>query len=303
MIKKSQYCKKATNIPEQIGLLEQRGVIVDDKTKAAEVLGDIGYYRLGFYLFPFEKTYPYLDKRRKHDVQQGTKLESIVALYYFDFDLRNILNRYVSRIEVAVRTTLIYELSNKYIANPTWFVDSNVVTKKFISDFDAKAYSFIRTKAVIVRHHNKYNGKYAPAWKTCEFMTLGNIANLYDGLILGKDKQIICKKFGEPATATFSSYLAALKDVRNACAHGNMLFSLSLTTGIRQGMACQSFVGNSNQKFIGALKVIDFLLGKISENRRLEMWNNIYDVVKILYNKVPTIRPLIESETGIVLKS
>ena len=37
-------------------------------------------------------------------MQDGTKFEDAVALYYFDFDVRNLLNRYISRIEVAFRT-------------------------------------------------------------------------------------------------------------------------------------------------------------------------------------------------------
>lgn len=110
--------KQATKFANQISILESRGVIVNDHDKAEEILSDIGYYRLGFYFFPFEKTYPFLDNRRKHEVIENTKFEDAVALYYYDFDLRNIINKYLSRIEVAIRTTMIYELSNKYNSNP-----------------------------------------------------------------------------------------------------------------------------------------------------------------------------------------
>ena len=47
--------KKATNIDEQIALLRSRGMSIDDEGKSKEILLDIGYYRLGFYCFPFEK--------------------------------------------------------------------------------------------------------------------------------------------------------------------------------------------------------------------------------------------------------
>lgn len=40
--------KTATSIEEQIQLLEERGMIFNDKEKAKEILLDIGYYRLGF---------------------------------------------------------------------------------------------------------------------------------------------------------------------------------------------------------------------------------------------------------------
>ena len=96
---------RATNIDEQIALLESRGMKIDDKEKAKENLLDIGYYRLGFYWFPFEKTYP-RKSNRNHEFNDGIDLDYAIKLYYFDFDLRNIFLRYISRIEVNFRTTV-----------------------------------------------------------------------------------------------------------------------------------------------------------------------------------------------------
>ena len=120
--------KKATTFDDQILKLRSRGVEISDEEKAKEILADIGYYRLGFYFFPFEKTYPELGSQRSHDVIEGTQMEYAVALYYYDFDLRNILSKYLSRVEIAIRTTMIYELSNKYSADPIWFINPNLST-------------------------------------------------------------------------------------------------------------------------------------------------------------------------------
>ena len=57
----NQNLKFATNIEEQITKLVERGMVIEDIEKAKENLLDIGYFRLGFYWFPFEKSYP-----RKH---------------------------------------------------------------------------------------------------------------------------------------------------------------------------------------------------------------------------------------------
>ena len=43
----------ATTIDEQIKLLKDRGMNIEDEVKARENLMDIGYFRLGFYWFPF----------------------------------------------------------------------------------------------------------------------------------------------------------------------------------------------------------------------------------------------------------
>jgi abortive infection bacteriophage resistance protein len=101
---------KATTIDQQIQKLRDRGVVISDEDKAKENLLDIGYFRLCSYLFPFEKTYPKL-KNRNHEFKAGTQFEDAVTLYYLDFDLRTILFKYITRIEVAFRTYVTYTLS------------------------------------------------------------------------------------------------------------------------------------------------------------------------------------------------
>lgn len=156
--------KTATTLDEQIVLLSSRGVEITCIEKAKECLLDIGYFRLCSYLFPFEKSYPRY-KNRTHEVIDGTKLSDAVALYYFDFDLRNILNRYISRIEVSLRTYITYTISNKYKLSPTWFADPEVMNSSYVGTFQS-VYDAIMKKPVIKRHHSKYvNDQYAPAWK------------------------------------------------------------------------------------------------------------------------------------------
>lgn len=46
--------KKAYTIEEQIARLKSNGMIFDNEEKAKEILLDVGYYRLGFYSFPYE---------------------------------------------------------------------------------------------------------------------------------------------------------------------------------------------------------------------------------------------------------
>ena len=61
----------ATTIDEQIKLLKDRGMNIEDEVKARENLMDIGYFRLGFYWFPFEKTYPRKNKRDHNFTMQS----------------------------------------------------------------------------------------------------------------------------------------------------------------------------------------------------------------------------------------
>ena len=82
--------QKAISIDEQIQLLRSRGMVINNEEKAKEVLFDVGYFRLGFYWFPFELTYPQKDNRN-HQFKQGSNFDDAVKLYYFDFKLRNYL--------------------------------------------------------------------------------------------------------------------------------------------------------------------------------------------------------------------
>lgn len=298
---KIHYSKQATNVQQQINLLLSRNVTISDQEKAKEYLLDIGYYRLGFYSYPFELTFPKLDRSRRHDVQIGTRIEDIVAFYYFDFDMRNILNRYLSRIEIAIRTTIIYELSNKYSSDPYWYVNPAIVDNAFVSKFTEQFYPMIKTKEPIKRHHKKYFGQYAPAWKAMEYMTFGNLEILYTNLLSTVDKSLISRKFNEPSFASFENYLSVVREVRNSCAHGNVIALMKLSFPVQRGLASPYIAQGTHNKFLVAIKVIDFLLRQISVNRAEEMWQEIYGATKKMYAVTPSIRPLIEQETGIIL--
>ena len=290
--------KKATTLKEQIALLRNRGVEISDEEKAEECLLDIGYFRLCSYLFPFEKTYPKYHNRT-HEVTSGTKLSDAVSLYYFDFDLRNILNRYISRIEVALRTYITYTLSNKYKTSPTWFVDPLVMTSSYIKDFD-EIYEAIKKKPVIKRHHQKYiNDKYAPAWKTIEFMTFGNIESLYLNLKNPADKLVICRHFGVNQTAIFENYVKTVRTLRNTCAHGGVLFDMRLPMSIKNGPA--GILGRVNgNNLCGSLKVVEYLLGKISSNRLNDMKKGIYKALSTLYAHNHNLDVILKKTAGLL---
>ena len=291
--------KKATTVADQIRRMISRNVIIADTKKAEEYLLDIGYYRLGFYLYPFETTYPELGKRRRHKVNPNTRIEDAVALYYFDFDLRNILNRYLSRIEVAIRTTMIYELSNKYNNNPVWFVDPTVVESSFVTDFPNKVYKTIKDKDVIKRHHRRYpTDVYAPAWKTMEFMVFGNLTTLYKSLLLNDDKRLVSLRYGVKQTNVFFDYIEVVRLVRNACAHGNVLFDFNLYTSVSNGPAGR-FTGATRHNLGVALEVIKFLLKTVSSNRCNDLECDLIKAAQTLYKKCPSLEPLIETKTGI----
>lgn len=296
--------KKATSLDDQIEKLEEHGVFISDDKKAKEILADIGYYRLGFYLFPFEKTYPELGYRRRHDVVEGTRFEDAVALYYYDFELRNILYKYISRIEVSIRTAVIYHLSNKYKEVPTWYIDTGVVNEDFADMFIDEIYPQIsNNQHVIKRHERKHPlDSHAPAWKTLEFLTFGNLIKLYSNLLVFEDQRLVSCHFGVNNTMVFYNYLEAIRNIRNSCAHGAVIFDYRTHKPVRKGPA-GNFPPPQGSSLYATLEVIRFFLGSISKNRLNDMNRELTNATEFLFEKCHSqhIKKIIEDNTGIVI--
>lgn len=284
--------KPATTIDEQLDLLKTRGLVIQDEDKAREILLDIGYYRLGFYLFPFEKSYPQL-RNRTHEYIDGATFEDAVKLYYFDFDLRLLLTRYLTRIEIAFRTALIYNLSNKYSPNSVWFISPSVVSRSYARDFENKVYTAdFKRNPIIQRHHQKNpNDRFAPSWKTLEFMTFGAVMKLYEQLKERDDKILIAQKLGIRQVVTFESYMHTIREVRNACAHGHLLYDLRLPRRINRGPA--HITPQESGNIVGALRVIRYMMAQISTKRADDLSASVKSLYEKLCMEAPNLKPLI----------
>lgn len=289
--------RKAITIDEQIELLQSRGMNISDIEKAKEVLLDVGYYRLGFYWFPFEK--PCNSKRRTHEFEQGTNFDDAVKLYYFDYALRNLLLKYITRIEVNFRTYLIYKVSNQYVELPTWFASPTVVERNYINSFEHEVYTakFKHNKVIANHHRNHINDRYAPAWKTLEFMTFGSNIALYKALTDLELKKQMALHFGITYTHVFENYIDVVRCVRNTCAHGGVLYDIALYPLIRKGPA--KIVGNENRQLYGAIKVVRYLLSKVSENRAKDFDNELADILN-KYISTPALHKVIANIGGFV---
>lgn len=271
--------KLATTIEEQIQKLEKRGMVIEDKQKAREILLDIGYYRLGFYWFPLEKNYP-SKCNREHELIEGASFKWATDLYYTDTKIRNVLMPFLSRIEVNLRTFIIYTVSNKYRFTPTWFADSKVMTSAFISSFP-DTYLKLKNNEAIKMHHKKYpNDIYAPAWKTIEYMTFGDLLVLLKNI---KDKNLqleIANHYGLRNLNVFYSYLETIRIMRNLCAHGHNIFDLKLQKSIKAGPLHDKLTDSTHHNLCGVILVIDYFLHFISDNRCKEMKNEIVAELK-----------------------
>lgn len=282
----------ATNTHQQIEILKKRGLIFDlEESKAIEILLDIGYYRLGFYWNPFE-----IDNQ--HNFKQNTKFSDVIDLYYLDVDLKNILSKYLYRIELNFKTKLIYYVSNKYKHSPTWFSDSKIVKKEFINNF-SKFYTdeFKKNNLQIKKHHIKYiNDIYAPAWKTLEFFTFGTILKIYKSLNEEEIKIRIAELYGIRNFKKFINLFETIVYVRNCCAHSSVLFDLNLPKSVSK-ISEIKFNSKNSHDLDSCIKVILFILKKISLTRFEEMQNSVDSLFNQHKNNI-LIKKIIEEKIG-----
>ncbi|MFD2600752.1 Abi family protein [Flavobacterium suzhouense] len=284
--------KTATNVVNQIQILRDRGMDLDlPEEKIKEILLDIGYYRLGFYWNPFEKN-------KNHEFSEGTKFSDAVKLYYLDVDLRNILLKYINRIEINFRTKVVYYVSNKYKNAPTWFIDPKIMNTDFIKSIN-EYYNpkFIKNNRTIQLHHrNNINDKYAPAWKTLEFFTFGAILKIFKSLNEEDVKKRIAGEYKVLNLNKFINLMDTIVFVRNTCAHGGVLFDFQIPQGIAilPGIV---FNNNNRHSLDSSIKIISYILNSVSESRRLEMEEFINELFKS-HCENEVIKNIIETKIG-----
>lgn len=256
----------------------QQNTSVDNK----KILSNIDYYRLGFYAFPFEETYPSKEKRSRQ-YKQGTKFSEFVALYEFDFELRMVLRKYISHIETSFKAKLISFVSNRYKNIPTWFVDNKVMTEKYIRGFDDNVYNPIKANHETIR---RYGNKYAPAWKTFNYATFGNIVAAYEALSDKTLREEIANEYNVRNEKIMRNYITVMKNLRNALAHDDVLFDSRLKDLPTGGPAFAGYrlSNENNHKLYSAILVLQYLLESISEKLPQKLKSEIENVFDMLKN-------------------
>jgi abortive infection bacteriophage resistance protein len=123
---------------------------------------------------------------------------------------------------------------------------------------------------------------------------------LYKNIKELQDKLTISNYFGVKQTAIFEQYIETVRKVRNICAHGGILFDLSLPKGITNGPAGRFCIHHSH-KLTAAIQVIEFMLQTVSKNRAKEMQQDIKEALERAISKNPTLKSTIIATTGISL--
>lgn len=220
------YTKPALTYEQQVELLQSRGLIVDDVDRAKKHLSTVSYYRLSAYMLPFKVKLA--DGAVTDNFIEGTTWDDVWCLYKFDRKLRLLVFDAIERIEIALRTQIIYQLSHKYGSH--WQDDSTLFKSSTVySDIQAHISSQLtaNTKVTFIKHYlSKYdNPSTPPCWMSVELLYFSELSKICQGLSNKQDIKDLAAYFGVHNEKIFCSWLHSINYVRNICAHHSRLWN------------------------------------------------------------------------------
>ena len=236
---------KYLTIEEQIENLTAKGLLIKSKKTARKYLCDIGYYKL---INGYKK--PFMFKQKNEDgtiikkYYENTSIEDLFHLYEFDQNIKGLILKYISFIEVKVKSRMSDVLSQKfgikekeYLSVENFKPDStsnkHKNNKKFL-EIQKEIIDTIehqKTKHPAIKwYSNNYN--FYPFWVISNILTLGTISLLY-GKMRQAEQNEISRTFGVKSKL-FESMLMIMQLFRNACAHNEVIYNYKAYRSLSQ---------------------------------------------------------------------
>lgn len=224
-----QYTKPPLSIADQVSRLSARGLTISDTQYAEKTLKVISYYRLRAYTYPFQD-----NADPDHPFIHSVTFEEIIKLYDFDRDLRLMVFDAIERIEIALRTLIVYNYAMKFGSHwyqePTHFRN----TQYFDNDLASLDKEISRSDEEFIKHYFRtYHDPFRPpAWMSLEVATFTTLSKFYQNLSLCNEKIAIATCCGLK-TFILENWMHILSNVRNICAHHSRLYNRRLSQAIK----------------------------------------------------------------------
>lgn len=210
---------------QQIGLLESKNMLIPDKDYAKEILSEIGYFSLigGYkHLFKNPTTKMYRD---------GVCFDDILLLYQFDEALRHIFLRRLLMIEKMIKNRIAYAFCSVHGENQSEYLNPlNYDTDPRKAAGISKLIGMLSKLATqptdypYINHHQTAHGN-VPLWVLTGAITFGSMSKMFGFLPQSLQSQVC--RYHPLNIRQLDQLLIILTQYRNACAHGERLFSHS----------------------------------------------------------------------------
>lgn len=225
-----KYTKPAVPIQDQVIKLRKRGLSITDDAIAERYLTNISFYRLRAYTYPYQN-----NKDANHPFIGNVSFDQIIDLYNFDRKLRLMVFNAIEKIEIALRTQVIYHWS---LSNGShWHLDKNLYKNetKFIKHLASLQKEIDRSNETFIDH---YKQKYSspsdpPCWMSLELTSIGLLSLIFQNLKNGVQKKAVTHHFGLLSTKVLENWIHNFCNIRNICAHHGRLWNRRLTTHIK----------------------------------------------------------------------
>ena len=191
-----------------------------DDTLASHFLQNISYYRLKGYWWDVQTD------KKTHTFHSDIYFEDIIERYTFDRHLRLILFDAIERIEVALRTQMIYHISHHH--GPIWYQESNLFSDpvQHANNLSSLMREFRVSREIFIKDHKRrYPDESPESWKIMEIASLGTLSKYYKQLKHSLPaKAAVANGMGLNLHNELSSWLEAITYVRNIIAHHSRLY-------------------------------------------------------------------------------
>ena len=271
--------KDPKTVTQQIELLKERGMLFRNEEAVPHFLHNISYYRLKGYWWEMQSD------KVDHKFKEESYFEDVIDLYNFDRHLRLLIFDAIERIEVALRTKLIYNLSLAY--GPLWYLDYSIFTDGInqMSIAGHLSNEIKRSKEQFIEEHNKKHKNELPeAWKALEVASMGSLSKLYKNLNHQlPEKSRIAQEFGFNSHSDFSSFLEATTVIRNVIAHHSRLWNNNITIkylwpkNLKNPPITYTPSDNQRAKLFSLFTLVIYTLEFISPNSSIK--GKFYDLI------------------------
>lgn len=217
-----RYDKPPLSFEAQADLLLKRGLVAD-KAVLIDRLKNVNYYRLSGYLYPY--------RQANNTFKPNTTFEKVWRHYTFDRRLRLIVMDAIERVEVSVRTQLIYTFAHTTGA----FGYTQASSLSGLSDVDYSRWieavkkELDHSRETFVAHFKKKYGDshaFLPLWMAGEIISFGCTLTMYRGAS-AEIKKRLSQFYGIP-DVVLTSWLQTINVIRNICAHHSRLWNREL---------------------------------------------------------------------------
>jgi abortive infection bacteriophage resistance protein len=220
-----KYSKLPITIAEQIEKLKSRGLKFNNEANAESYLSHISYYRLRAYTYPFQDN-TNVDQPFNVDIS----FEQIIELYVFDRRLRLLIFDAIEKIEIALRTQIIYHFSLNHGSH--WQLKPELYRNpmRFANHLDSLQKEIDRSNETFIDH---YKQKYThptepPCWMSLEVSSMGLLSKIFQNLSKSPEKLAITNHFGLNDVTVIENWILCFSTLRNICAHHGRVWNRRL---------------------------------------------------------------------------